>query len=75
MSNKAKQGQDYEDRLKVLVHQNILKNRQALCNECDKKGVNGFCQVNFDYLPEFQPYKYNACPLKRWKESWGISFD
>ena len=72
MSNKAKQGQDFEDRLKVLVHQNILRHRQNLCNECPQKGNNKFCQVNYDYLPEFQQYKYNACPLGRWKESWSV---
>lgn len=70
MTNKATQGKDYEDRLKVLVHQNILKHRENLCNECDKKGVNGFCQVNFNYLSEHRLYKYNACPIDRWKESW-----
>lgn len=70
MTNKAKKGQDFEDRLKVLVHQSVLNQRKNLCNGCDKKGANGFCQVNFDYLPEHQQYKYNKCPLDRWKESW-----
>lgn len=72
MSNKAKQGQDYEDRLKVLVHQSVLNHRKNLCNGCENKGANGFCQVNFDLILEFQQYKYNACPLGKWKESWGL---
>ena len=66
----TKDRSDFEDRLKVLVHQNILKHRQNLCNECPQKGANGFCQVKFDYLPEFQQYRYNSCPAGRWKESW-----
>ena len=70
MNNKAKQGQDFEDRLRVLVHQNILAHRKALCKECDKRGDNGFCQVNFVLLKEHQLYKYNSCPIERWKESW-----
>lgn len=70
MTNKAKQGQDFEDRLKVLVHQNILKHRQNLCKECTNNGDNGFCQVDYSYLPEHRLYKYNACPVDRWKESW-----
>ena len=40
--------------------------------KCDKKGANNFCQVNYEFLPEFQLYKYHACPLSRWKESWSV---
>lgn len=61
---------DFEDRLKVLVHKSVLAHRQNLCKECDKCGENKFCQVNLEYLPEFQQYRYYACPIGRWKESW-----
>lgn len=70
MSNKAKQGKDFEDRLKVLVHQSVLNQRKAICNGCPNKGANNFCQVDYDYLPEKQLYKYNSCPAERWKEHW-----
>lgn len=69
MSNKSKQGKDFEDRLKVLVHQSVLNHRKNMCNGCKQKGANKFCQVKFDYLPEHQLYKYNACPLGLWKEA------
>jgi hypothetical protein len=62
---------DYEDSLKNIVHQNVLKFRESKCNSCVYKGENKFCQVNYDFLPEFQKYRYNACPKKIWVENWG----
>lgn len=67
--NKAKQKQDHDDRLKVLVHQSVLHHRKNACNGCEKKGANNFCQVNYEYLPEFQLYRYHACPNGHWVES------
>ena len=60
---------NYEDRLKVLVNKNALKMRQTKCESCKHMGSNNFCQINFMFLPEFLPYKYNACPKKLWVET------
>lgn len=70
MTNKAKQGRDFEDRLKTLVHKSVLEHRKNLCNSCEFKGINNFCQKNYEYLPEFQLYRYHACPEKKWTEHW-----
>lgn len=66
----SKERADWEDTLKVLVHQTVLNHRKNACDGCPKKGDNKFCQVNLEYLPEFQKYKYNACPNEHWKENW-----
>jgi hypothetical protein len=66
----ASQIRDYEDQLKLLAPKNALKFRQEKCDKCSSKGENKFCQENLQYLPDFQQYRYNACPKKLWLEVW-----
>ena len=66
----ANQARDFEDRLKLQVHQSTLRHRRAICEGCEYKGQNGFCQKNYSYLIEYTQFRYNACPLEKWKENW-----
>jgi hypothetical protein len=66
----ASQSRDFEDRLKSQVHQSVLKHRKGICDGCEYKGANNFCQQTFEFLPEFQKYRYHTCPIKKWTENW-----
>lgn len=57
---------EMEDNLKLQVPTPVLKQRNALCAGCKFKGDNNFCQVNFQWLPEFAKFRYNACPNDLW---------
>lgn len=61
---------DYEDNMKNMVQGPVLKRRREVCDECQYKGENNFCQKNAKWLPDFQMYRYNECPIKIWSYNW-----
>ena len=61
---------DYEDNMRVLVTGQVLQRRKELCEECQYKGNNNFCQQNAAWLPEFVKYRYNQCPNNVWVDGW-----
>lgn len=61
---------DYEEQMRNRVQGPALKHRRDLCNGCNYKGANNFCQKNSQWLPDFQVFRYNACPIGIWVENW-----
>lgn len=52
-----------------LAPQAVEELRKSICESCENKTMNNFCNKNMEFIPKFIQMKISCCPEERWTET------